>query len=130
MNYVAIVTVLALLEFWWLGALVGKARAKYQIAAPAITGHEIFERHFRVHMNTLEQLIVFLPAMWMFAFYLDELWAAGLGLVFIIGRAVYAKSYVRDPKRRSLGFGLSSVPTLILLVGTLFGAIKGLIAGE
>jgi len=130
MNYVAIVTVLALLEFWWLGALVGRARGKYQIAAPAITGHEIFERQFRVHMNTLEQLIVFLPAMWMFGSYFDDRWAAGLGLVFIAGRAVYAKSYVRDPKSRSLGFAMSSIPTIILLVGTLFGAVRALIAVE
>lgn len=127
MNYVTIVTVLILLEFLWLGLLVGKARAKYQIAAPATTGHEIFERHFRVHMNTLEQLILFLPAMWMFALYFDERWAAGLGLVFIAGRAVYAKSYVRDPKSRSLGFAMSSIPMLILLAGSLFGAFRDLI---
>jgi len=127
MNYVTIVTVLILLEFLWLGLLVGKARAKYQIAAPATTGHEIFERHFRVHMNTLEQLILFLPAMWMFALYFDERWAAGLGLVFIAGRAVYAKSYVRDPKSRSLGFAMSSIPMLILLAGSLFGAVRELI---
>lgn len=127
MNYVTIVTVLILLEFLWLGLLVGKARARYQIAAPATTGHEIFERHFRVHMNTLEQLILFLPAMWMFALYFDERWAAGLGLVFIAGRAVYAKSYVRDPKSRSLGFAMSSIPMLILLAGSLFGAVRDLI---
>lgn len=130
MNYVTIVTVLALLEFLWLGALVGKARVNYKIAAPAVTGHEMFERHFRVHMNTQEQLVLFLPAMWMFALYLDERWAAGLGLVFIIGRAIYAKSYLRDPKSRSLGFALSAVPTLILLAGALFGAVKNLIAVE
>ncbi|HWK73272.1 MAG TPA: MAPEG family protein [Povalibacter sp.] len=129
MHYVAIVTVLALLEFWWFGMLVGRARAKYGIAAPAMSGNELFERQFRIHMNTLEQLIVFLPALWLFAHYLNPVWAATLGAVFIVGRAVYATSYVRDPKSRSLGFGLSALPTLLLLIGVLWGAIRAIVAG-
>jgi len=129
MHYVAIVTVLALLEFWWFGMLVGRARTKYGIAAPAMSGNELFERQFRVHMNTLEQLMVFLPALWLFAHYLNPIWAAALGAVFIVGRAIYATSYVRDPKSRSLGFALSALPTVFLLIGVLWGAVRAIIAG-
>ena len=105
MPYVAIVTVVALLQFFWFGWQVGVARGKYNIAAPAVSGNEMFERVFRVHMNTLEQLVVFLPALWIFAGYISPLWAAVLGAIFIVGRALYARSYVKDPKGRSPGAG-------------------------
>ena len=129
MHYVAIVTLLALLEFLWFGILVGRARGKYGIAAPAISGNEIFERQFRVHMNTLEQLIVFLPALWIFARYMNPVWGAALGVVFVVGRAVYASAYMRNPKSRSLGFALTSLPTLFLLIGAAWGAIRAIVAG-
>lgn len=127
MPYVAIVTVVALLQFIWFGVLVGKARAKYGIAAPAITGHEMFERQFRVHMNTLEQLIVFLPVLWIFAHVVNPLWGAGLGVVYIIGRAIYARAYLGDPKSRSLGFGLTSIPTFLMMLGILIWAVRALL---
>ncbi|HKQ13231.1 MAG TPA: MAPEG family protein [Steroidobacteraceae bacterium] len=127
MPYVAIVTVLALLQFFWFGWQVGVARTKYNIAAPAVSGNDIFERVFRVHMNTLEQLVVFLPALWIFASYISPLWAAGLGVVFIIGRAVYARTYVKDPKSRSAGFAMTSLPVLALLVGILIWAVMALV---
>lgn len=130
MHYVAIVTVLALLEFWWFGMLVARARTKYGIAAPAMSGNASFERQFRVHMNTLEQLVVFLPALWLFAHYLNPLWGAALGAVFIVGRAIYAVSYVRDPKSRALGFALSALPSLFLLIGVLWGAIRAIVASQ
>lgn len=124
MPYVAIVTVAALIEFFWFGVLVGKARAKYGIAAPATTGNEVFERYFRVHMNTLEQLILFLPALWIFAYFISPIWAAVLGVVFLIGRPIYCASYVRDPKSRGLGFALTALPTMAMLIGILVWAIK------
>ena len=127
MPYVAIVTVLALLEFLWFGILVGRARGKFGIAAPATAGNEVFERYFRVHMNTLEQLLMFLPVLWIFATYVSPVWAAALGAVFIVGRAIYAKSYIRDPKSRSLGFALTAVPTLIMMIGVLVWAIRAII---
>ena len=127
MPYVAIVTVVALLQFFWFGWQVGAARGKYNIAAPATSGNEIFERVFRVHMNTLEQLIVFLPSLWIFAIYISPIWAAAIGAVFIIGRAVYARSYVKDPKGRSPGFAMSAIPQLLLLLGILIWAVWTLV---
>ena len=127
MPYVAIVTVLALLQYQWLGFSVGKARAKYNVPVPASSGNEMFDRHYRVHMNTLEQLVVFLPAMWVFAHTVSALWAAALGAVFIVGRFIYAAAYVRDPKSRSLGFALTALPSLAMLVGVLAWAIHALL---
>ena len=126
MHYVAIVTVLALAEYQLLGFLVGKARMRYGVAAPATSGNEQFERYFRAHQNTLEQLVIFIPSMWLFAHYFAPVWAAAIGLVFVIGRAVYFRSYVRDPKSRSLGFGLSALPTLVFMIGILWGAINAI----
>jgi glutathione S-transferase len=127
MRYVAIVTVVALLQFLWFGWQVGVARAKYNIAAPAVSGNEGFERVFRVHVNTLEQLVVFLPALWIFAFFISPIWAAALGVVYIIGRAVYSRSYIKDPKGRSAGFAMSALPQLLLLLGILIWAVWALI---
>jgi uncharacterized membrane protein YecN with MAPEG domain len=127
MPYVAIVTVVALLQFFWFGWQVGVARAKYNIAAPAVSGNEMFERVFRVHMNTLEQLVVFLPALWIFASFISPIWAAVLGAVFIIGRAVYARAYVKDPKSRSPGFAMTAIPLLLLLLGIVIWAVWALV---
>ena len=127
MHYVAIVTVVALLQFFWFGWQVGVARGKYGIAAPATSGNEMFERVFRVHMNTLEQLVVFLPALWIFASFVSSLWAAILGAIFIVGRAINAMTYVKDPKKRSAGFALTALPELVLLIGILVWAVMALV---
>jgi len=126
MALVAVVIALALIEFLVFGLLVGRARVRCKIAAPATTGHPIFERYFRVQQNTLEQLIVFVPSMWLFGVYVSTLWAAGLGVVFVIGRVLYLTGYVQDPKKRSAGFGLSFLPNMILAIGALVGAILSL----
>jgi glutathione S-transferase len=122
MAYVDIVTTLALLQFIVFLMQVARARGKYGVPAPATTGNEIFERHFRVQQNTLEQLILFLPGLYLFAHYFNPLWAAALGLIYLIGRQVYSASYVNDPKTRSAGFGLTFLPTIVLIVGGLIGA--------
>jgi glutathione S-transferase len=124
MAYVDIVTALALLQFIVFGFKVGKARERHGVKAPAITGNEIFERYFRVQQNTLEQLIVFLPALYLFTHYWSPLAAAGLGVVYLIGREVYAAAYVKDPAKRGAGFGMSILPILILLLGGLIGAVR------
>jgi uncharacterized MAPEG superfamily protein len=123
MEYVAIIIALALIEYMIFGGYVGWARAKFGIKAPAISGHDVFERYFRVHMNTLENLIIFIPAIVLFATYVHELIAAGLGLIFIIGRVVYFRGYIKEPKARHLGSMISSIPMIILLLGGLFGAV-------
>jgi uncharacterized MAPEG superfamily protein len=124
MPYVHIVIGLALVQFLFFGFLVGKARGTYNVPAPATTGNEMFERYFRVQMNTLELLVLFLPAILIFAFYMSPVVAAGLGVVYLIGRQIYLYSYVKEPKSRSLGYALSMLPILVLVLGAIFGAIR------
>jgi glutathione S-transferase len=124
MPYVHIVVCLALVEFLYFAIAVAGARGRYKVAAPAVTGNEIFERYLRVQMNTLEQLIVFIPSIVLFGQYLSPYIAAALGVVFLIGRLVYFVSYVKDPKKRELGFILSFAPTVFLLGGAIFGAVR------
>ncbi|HLW24233.1 MAG TPA: MAPEG family protein [Steroidobacteraceae bacterium] len=123
MAYLDIVTALALLQFIVFSFQVGGARGKYGVKAPATSGHAIFERHFRVQQNTLELLIAFIPGLYLFGHYFDPRWAAGLGVLFLIGRQVYAVTYVKDPQKRGAGYGLSFLPTLVLLLGGLIGAL-------
>ena len=115
--HVAMVTLFALILFFWMGIRVGSARQRHAITAPATTGHPEFERHFRVQANTLEGLVVFLPSLWLFATYVNELIAAGLGLVWITGRIMYMMSYVKDPTKRGPGFCIQALATLVLLFG-------------
>jgi len=122
-ELIEIVIALALLQFVYFTLKVGAARGKYQVAAPAVGGHEIFERYFRVQMNTLEQLVVFVPAILLFGRHISATWGAALGVVYLLGRFLYLRGYVADPKKRGLGFGLSFLPTMILLLGGLGGAI-------
>lgn len=117
--YVAIVTLLALLTYFWMGLMVGVARGKSGIEAPATTGHPALERAFRAHYNTLEWLPIFLGSMWLFAIYWNDLVAAALGLVWILGRVLYQTGYVKDPKNRSTGFLIQSLATAVLLFGAL-----------
>ena len=122
MEPVYIVIALALLQFYVFGGLVGRARVKSGIDAPAVTGDPMFERYHRVHYNTMEQLIVFIPSILLFGKYVSPLFAAGLGAIFIIGRIVYLRAYIADPASRGPGFGLTMLPTFILLLGGLGGA--------
>jgi glutathione S-transferase len=124
MPYVHIVIVLALAEFFYFSLEVGRARKRYKVAAPATTGNEIFERYFRVHMNTLELLVMFIPSVLLFGQYVNAHLAAGLGAVYLIGRLVYLFTYVKDPKKREVGFALSIVPILVLMVGAIVGAAR------
>jgi uncharacterized MAPEG superfamily protein len=127
MEFVAIVTVLALLQYIYFAVLVGQARGKFGVNGPAVTGHPVFERYFRVQMNTLELLVAFLPALWLFAQYVSPMWAAILGTIYLVGRFLYLRAYVADPAKRGLGFGLSMLPTLALLLGGLVGAVLALL---
>ena len=128
MALVAFVTLLALLEYVGISVLVSRARGRYGVKAPATSGHEIFERYFRVQQNTLEQLVIFLPALWIFGWSLSYGVAALLGLVFIAGRALYLRGYVAAPEQRALGFGISAFTNLALVLGGLVGAVLRLFA--
>jgi len=128
MPFVDLVIALALVEFFLFGVAVARARARYNIPAPATTGNEVFERYFRVQMNTLEQLVIFVPSVLLFARYVNAYVAAALGVVFLIGRALYFQGYVKAPQARHIGFILSAVPNLALLIGAIIGALVALSA--
>jgi glutathione S-transferase len=124
MPLVHIVVGLALAQFLFFCFAVGKARGTYKVAAPATTGNEMFERYFRVQMNTLELLVIFLPSILLFGQYFGSYTATALGVIYLIGRMIYFTSYVKDPKSRSMGYGLSALPVLVLLAGAIIGAIR------
>lgn len=117
--YVAIVTLLALLTYFWMGLEVGRARGKSGIQAPAMTGDPILERAIRAHYNTLEWLPLFLIPMWLFAIYWNDLVAAVLGLIWIVGRVLYQRGYVADPAKRETGFMIQALAVAVLLFGSL-----------
>jgi glutathione S-transferase len=114
---VALVTVLALMLYLWQTIRVGSARGRLGVAAPATTGNPEFERHFRVQANTLEGLVIFLPALWLFAIYIDDRFAAGLGVIWIVGRVLYTVGYTREASARGPGFGIQALAMIALLLG-------------
>ena len=124
MAYVHLVIVCALLEFLLFCYAVGRARSRYNVPAPAMSGHEVFDRYFRAQMNTLEQLVVFLPSIWLFAHYVNAWAAVALGVLFILGRALYFRGYVQAAESRHAGFTLSAIPNVTLLVGALIGVLR------
>ena len=124
MALVAIVAALALLEYVVILMATGRARGRFGVPAPATTGNPSFERYFRVQQNTIEQLVIFIPSLYLFAGFVNANAAAGLGVVFILGRVVYARGYVEDPAKRGPGFLLTFVPNLLLLLGGLIGAVR------
>ncbi|MFM1886522.1 MAG: hypothetical protein RL026_1679 [Pseudomonadota bacterium] len=126
MKPVLAVVALALLQFLVFTMLVGRARYKYQCPAPQTTGNEMFERYLRAQMNTLEQLVVFVPAVLIFGYAVHALWAAGLGAVWLLGRTLYFIAYTRDPKSRGVGFALTLLPNLALVFGALWAGLGGL----
>ncbi len=123
MEPIAVVTVLAVFQVFSFAFLVGKQRAKHGVNAPAITGDAEFERAFRVHQNTVEQMVIFIPVLWLFGYYVHALIGAGLGLVFVISRFIYRKSYLNDPISRTAGFGIGALIMMTLALGGLIGAV-------
>ena len=122
MELIAIVTGLAGLQAFYFAFQVGQARVKHEVNAPAMFGHADFDRAYRVHANTIEQLVIFLPGLWMFGYYVDAQIGAGIGLLFVIGRFVYRVAYLGDPKNRSAGFGIGALSMVVLVVGGMIGA--------
>jgi len=116
-------TAMALGLYQWTAFKVGKAREQFGIKAPATSGNEQFERIYRVQMNTLEQIVFFLPALWMFEYLVSDIFAGLLGVVWCIGRYMYAKGYYIDAAKRHNGFMISFFAATILLIGSVIGAL-------
>lgn len=125
MNYVDLVAVLAVLQLVFFGMLVGRARGLYGVQAPAVSGHEMFERAYRVQMNTVELMVVFLPSLFIAAKYWPQAYVAGIGAIYLVGRILYWRSYSAAPASRGIGFALSMLPILALAVGALVGILRG-----
>jgi uncharacterized membrane protein YecN with MAPEG domain len=120
----SLVTVITLIIFFILTANVGRARAKYKVPVPQISGDPDFERVFRVQQNTVEQLILFLPSLWLFSLFVSPIWGAAIGGTWIIGRILYAWGYYQAAEKRKLGFGINALSILVLLLGSLVGIIR------
>ncbi len=123
MDFVAFVTLLLLAQYLFFTAMTGKARDELGIKAPATTGNEVFERTLRVQLNTLEQLLVTLPAMWLCAHYFSTSFAGIMGLVFFTGRVLYRKAYIADPGTRATGMIMGFLANVLLLISAAFGVI-------
>ena len=121
-HFTALVTCLAILLYFFTSIQVSKARAAFGVKVPATSGNPDFERVFRVQMNTLEWMPIFLPSLWLFAFYISDAIAAVLGLVWVVGRILYVLGYAQAVAKRSRGFAIQALATIALWVGA-FGAI-------
>ncbi|HBL10076.1 MAG TPA: MAPEG domain-containing protein [Cyanobacteria bacterium UBA11162] len=119
-----LVTVITLLVYLVLSVNVGRARRKYDVPPPQTSGNPDFERVFRVQQNTSEQLIAFLPSLWLFSLFVSPIWGAGIGLIWLIGRIIYAWGYYQAAEKRTIGFGINSLSIMVLLIGSLVGIIR------
>jgi glutathione S-transferase len=126
----SLVTTLTLLAYFVFTINVGRARAKYSVPVPQTTGNPDFERVLRVQQNTLEQLVFFLPALWLFSFYVSELWGAVLGIIWLIGRIAYAWGYYQAAEKRGIGFAIGSLSSIVLLLGSLIAIILELVGSN
>lgn len=127
MPYVDLVAIMAVLQFFMFGFLTGSARKASGLKAPAVTGHEGFERMYRVQMNTLEMLVAFLPALFLAAKYWSPVLVACVGAVYLLGRHLYWRAYVSQPNKRGTGFMLSVLPSLALALMALVGIVLSLL---
>ncbi|MEB3342336.1 MAPEG family protein [Okeania sp.] len=119
----SLVTVASLLMYFVVTLNVGRARAKYKIMPPQMSGDENFERVVRVQQNTVEQLILFLPSLWLFSLFVSALWGAIIGAIWVVGRILFAWGYYQAAEKRVVGFGISSLTTMVLLIGALVAII-------
>ena len=125
--YTALITLLALLLYFVVIGIVGRARSKYGIKAPAVTGNAHFERAYRVQMNTVEQMVFFLPSLWLYAILVSDKGAAAGGLIWVAARVLYAVNYLRDPDTRGPGAMISVLAAAGLFLGAAYGVARALI---
>lgn len=123
----ALATIATLFVYFFCMIRVGGARAKHGVKPPSVDGPEEFLRVNRVHQNMVEQMVMHLPALWLFAAAWGDLWAGILGLVFAAGRIIYALGYYKAAEKRSMGFAISSLTTIVLILGAAVGAVMALI---
>ena len=128
MAWIELITVLAVFQLFVFSILVARARGRYGVQAPATSGHEMFDRYYRVQMNTIEVLMLFLPSLWVASLCSDSVWITVAGFVYLVGRMVYLFGYVSDPKQRGLGYVLSILPTMGLMGTALVCSIQALLA--
>jgi glutathione S-transferase len=128
-KFTTLVTLLAVLFYFWIGFRVGQARAKFGVKAPATTGNPDFERAYRVQMNTLEWMPIFLPAIWLAALYASDVFAAAAGLVWIAGRVLYLQGYTQAAEKRETGFFVQAIAAGVLWATALIGVIKSILGG-
>lgn len=119
----SLITVVSLFIYFVVIINVGRARAQYKIMPPQMTGEPNFERVLRVQQNTVEQIILFLPSLWLFSLFISPLWGAGIGTVWVVGRILFAWGYYQAAEKRILGFGISYLASIILLIGALVGIL-------
>lgn len=127
MEFVAIVIIAALIQYTAFSARVGGNRGKLGVSTPKTTGNDLWERMYRVQQNTLEQLIVFIPAIVIFSTYVSAQWALVPGILYLVGRQLYSSLYIKDPKSRGPGFLIGFASTSVLMLGGLIGAIMNLV---
>ncbi len=128
-HYTALVTCLAILFYFFASVQVSKARVAYGVKLPAISGHPDFERVFRVQMNTLEWMPIFLPSLWLFAIYIGDTIAAAIGLVWVVGRILYLIGYTKAVEKRGPGFGIQAFACIVLVLGALGAIVWRLVHG-
>lgn len=119
----AFTTIATLIVFFIITANVGRARVKYKVPVPQTSGDPDFERVFRVQQNTLEQLILFLPSLWLFSLFVNPIWGAGIGGIWVIGRILYAWGYYQEAQKRRLGFAINALSVIVLILGSLVGIV-------
>ena len=124
-RWPALVTLGVLVLLFVLVGMVGAARGKHGIKAPATVGHPDFERTFRAHLNTVENAVIFLPALWLFAAFVSEVWAAALGAVWLAARVWYVVNYLKDPALRAPPTTVSLLTAAALALGAAWGVIRG-----
>jgi glutathione S-transferase len=128
-HFTALVTCLAILFYFFTSVRVARARVTYGVKLPAIAGQPDFERVFRVQMNTLEWMPIFLPSLWLFAIYISDKSAAAIGVVWIVGRIFYLIGYTKAVEKRGPGFGIQALACIVLVLGALGAIVWRLLHG-